>query len=92
MEYYQENKDEILEKRKEFYENNKEIILDERHKHYQENYKTKIAPQRQKLETCECGLTVTHYCMKNHKKSKRHELLLEKKKNGEIEIINEKET
>jgi hypothetical protein len=91
MEYYQENKEQILEKRKDFYENNKEIILDERQKYYQENYKTKIAVQRQAKEECECGMTVTHYCMSKHKKSKRHELLLEKKKNGEIEIIKEKE-
>jgi hypothetical protein len=86
MEYYQENKEQILEKRKEYYENNKEIILDERQKYYKENYKTKIAVQRQAKEECECGMTVTHYCMSKHKKSKRHELLMSKKGNGEIEI------
>jgi len=84
MEYYQENKEQILEKRKEYYENNKEIILDERQKYYKENYKTKIAVQRQAKEECECGMTVTHYCMSKHKKSKRHELLMSKKGNGEI--------
>jgi hypothetical protein len=79
MDYYHENKEEILEKRKDFYENNKEIILDERQKYYQENYKTKIATQRQAKEECECGLTVTHYCMNKHKKSDRHKLLMSKK-------------
>ena len=79
MGYYHENKEEILEKRKDFYENNKEIILDERQKYYQENYKTKIATQRQAKEECECGLTVTHYCMNKHKKSDRHKLLMSKK-------------
>ena len=79
MDYYHENKEDILEKRKDFYENNKEIILDERHKHYQENYKTKIAAQRGAKEECECGMTVTHYCMNKHKKSERHKLLMEKK-------------
>ena len=88
LEYYYENKEDILEKRKEFYENNKEIILDERQKYYEENYKTKIATQRQKPEQCECGLTVTHYNMKKHKKSKRHELLMSKKESGEIEEEN----
>lgn len=81
MDYYHENKEEILEKRKDFYENNKEIILDERHKYYKENYKTKIAAQRGAKEECECGLTVTHYCMNKHKKSDRHKLLMEKKTN-----------
>ena len=79
MGYYHENKEEILEKRKDFYENNKEIILDERQKYYQENYKTKIATQRGAKEECECGLTVTHYCMNKHKKSDRHKLLMSKK-------------
>jgi hypothetical protein len=79
MDYYHENKEEILEKRKDFYENNKEIILDERHKYYKENYKTKIAAQRGAKEECECGLTVTHYCMNKHKKSERHKLLMSKK-------------
>ena len=79
MDYYHENKEDILEKRKDFYQNNKEIILDERQKYYQENYKTKIAVQRQTPETCECGMTVTHYCMNKHKKSDRHKLLMSKK-------------
>ena len=78
MDYYHENKEEILVKRKDFYENNKEIILDERQKYYKENYKTKIAAQRQVKEECECGLTVTHYCMNKHKKSDRHKLLMSK--------------
>jgi len=78
MEYYHENKEEILEKRKDFYENNKEIILDERQKYYKENYKTKIATQRAVKEECECGMTVTHYSMKRHKKSDRHKLLMNK--------------
>ena len=79
MDYYHENKEDILEKRKDFYENNKEIILDERQKYYQENYKTKIAAQRGAKEECECGMTVTHYCMNKHKKSERHKLLMKRK-------------
>ena len=78
-EYYDENKEEILDKRKDFYQNNKEIILDERHKYYEENYKTKIALQRQKREKCDCGMTISHYCMNKHKKSDRHKLLMSKK-------------
>mgnify|MGYP003347693003 CR=1 FL=1 len=70
----------ILEKRKEFYENNKEQILSERQKYYDENYATKIAPQRQELVMCECGMTLTHYCLKKHQKSnycmKRYNVIL----------------
>jgi hypothetical protein len=82
MEYYGENKEHILEQRKEFYNDNKEKILKERSDYYKENYKTKIAAQRQKKETCECGMVITHYYLKKHKKSSRHKLLMEK--NGEI--------
>jgi len=89
MEYYNKNKEDILEKRKDFYEDNKEIILEERHKYYKENYKTKIKEQRTKKETCECGMIVTHYCMKNHKKTDRHKRLMEKLDKEKSEIIEE---
>ena len=78
-EYYYDNKENILEQRKDYYENNKEKILENRSKYYDDNYKTKIALQRQKKETCECGMIVTHYRMKKHKESKRHQMLIEKK-------------
>ena len=77
-EYYYDRKEEILEERKEFYKDNKEHILEERKEYYKENYKTKIAVKRQAKETCECGMIVTHYCMKNHQKSERHRVLMEK--------------
>lgn len=78
MEYYEENKESILQERKAFYQDNKEHILEERKVHYQENYKTKIAAQRSKKETCECGMIVSHYCMKKHKSSDRHKKIMEK--------------
>ena len=77
-EYYYDRKEEILEERKEFYKDNKEHILEERKEYYKENYKTKIAVKRQKKETCECGMIVSHYCMKNHQKSERHRVLMAK--------------
>ena len=78
MEYYEENKESILEERKIFYEDNKEHILEERKAYYQENYKTKIAAQRSKKETCECGMIISHYSMKRHKNTDRHKKLMEK--------------
>ena len=76
-EHYYENKDIILEERKEYYEEKKQEILEKRKEYYKQNYKTKIAEQRQKKETCECGMTVTHYRMKKHKESLRHSKCME---------------
>ena len=81
MDYYEEHKEDILNARKDFYQDNKDVILEERSKHYKENYTTKIAVQRQKKERCECGMTVTHYCIKNHKKTQRHADLMKKLQN-----------
>lgn len=78
IETYYDNREQILENRKEFYENNKEHILQERSEYYKKNYNTKIKAQRSVKETCECGLTVTHYVMKKHKLSQRHELRMQK--------------
>ena len=56
-----------LEKRKEFYKDNKDRILEERSEYYKNNYKTKISEQRQKKETCECGMIVAHSSIKDIK-------------------------
>ena len=77
-EYYQTHKAEILEDRKEFYVENKEKILEKRSDYYKDNYKTKISEHRQRKEICECGMTVSHYCMKKHKNTERHKLLMKK--------------
>ena len=84
MDHYNENKEVILEERKEFYQNNKESILEERKEYYENNYETKIAPTRQALELCDCGMTITNYCMKKHKTSASHLRLMEKKNNPEL--------
>ena len=76
--YYEDNKEYILEDRKEYYEENKAVILEERKKYYDKNYKTKILTQRQKKETCECGVIVTHYYMKRHQQSERHKIQMSK--------------
>lgn len=85
MEYYENNKEKILEDRKDYYENNKESILEERTEYYKDNYKTKIALKRQKKEKCECGIIISHYYMKKHKKSARHETLIKKLEKDQLE-------
>ena len=101
-EYYGKNKEDIKQKASDFYYNNKSFILDEskkrykenkdeikeiRKEYYEKNYKDKIATQRQKKEKCECGLVVSHYQMKNHKKTEKHTILMEIKNNKQTEII-----
>ena len=79
--HYYENREVILEERKDFYQNNKEVILEERKEYYEDNYATKIAPHREVLELCECGMTITHYGLKKHKTTDLHKRLFEKKAN-----------
>jgi len=101
-EYYGKNKEDIKQKASDFYYNNKSFILDEskkrykenkdeikevRKEYYEKNYKDKIATQRQKKEKCECGLVVSHYQMKNHKKTEKHTILMEIKNNNQTEIV-----
>ena len=78
--YYEENKEDIIETNMEYYYENKEHILEDRKEFYKDNkdYKTKISPQRQKKEQCDCGMIVTHYSFKKHKLSNRHKSLMEK--------------
>ena len=78
LEHYKENKEIILEERKEYYQENKDEILNKRKEYYEDNYKTKIAQQRQKKETCECGMVISHYHMKKHKESTRHAKCMKK--------------
>uniref|UniRef100_A0A6C0E2K0 Bro-N domain-containing protein n=1 Tax=viral metagenome TaxID=1070528 RepID=A0A6C0E2K0_9ZZZZ len=101
-EYYENNKEDVKQKANEFYSNNKSFILEEskkrydankdgikevRKEYYDKNYKDKIATQRRKKEQCECGLIVTHYRMKKHKKTKKHNILMEIKNNNQAEIL-----
>ena len=101
-EYYEKNKEDVKQKANEFYSNNKSFILEEskkrydankdgikevRKEYYDKNYKDKIIIQRSKKEKCECGLIVTHYRMNKHKKTKKHNILMEIKNNNQTEIL-----
>ena len=55
--YYQNNKEEICEKKKKWYQNNKEKVLE------------KMKEKR----TCECGINITRSNLSAHKKTKKHE-------------------
>jgi group I intron endonuclease len=58
--YYEHNKDKILENKKEYYEANKDKIHEKR--------SLKIA--------CECGFIVCKYSITNHKRSVKHQELM----------------
>ena len=85
--YYNDNKEKILVKRKESYIDKKDEILVKRKKYQDKNYKDKIAPQRSKKEKCECGMIISHYCIKKHRKSKRHIDLMALKINLDKETL-----
>ena len=45
-EYYQENKEEVLDRERKRYQENKEQILDQKREYYQENRKKRVEYQR----------------------------------------------
>ena len=73
--YYEENKEKLLEQKKDWYEENKEKIA-EKQKEYREANKEKIALQRKIKVTCECGCEVQKICINQHIKSSKHLLLM----------------
>jgi len=62
-EWYNNNKEKIIEQQKKYNDDNKEHIA-EKNKEYRENNKEKI--------TCECGSIVLKYALTRHKKTKKH--------------------
>jgi hypothetical protein len=71
-EYYQDNKQTILEKNIEYYHKNKEIMSEKQKEYYQRN-KEKI---NQKIE-CECGVVIYKRSITRHIKTKRHQKYLQ---------------
>lgn len=70
-EYYEQNKEKIIDRMKEYQENNKENIKQYK-KEYYENHKDKI---NKKIE-CECGCKYTHQNKARHIKTKKHQKYL----------------
>jgi len=56
---------------KEYYDDNKEKILLRKKKYHDDN-KEKISAQRAEKITCECGVEITRKCLKRHQKTKKH--------------------
>ena len=66
-EYYEENKNKILENRKIYREGNKEKL-----KGYQKKFRENNIDKLKEKITCECGCDIRKYDMIRHKKTKKH--------------------
>ena len=78
-EYYQDNKESIGEKKKLYQENNKDSIT-EYQKQYREDNKESISEKKKELYTCECGVKSRISHKSRHEKSIRHKCLLDIKR------------
>ena len=74
-EYYNDNRDHLLIKKKEYYIDNKEYFI-KVNQQYGEVNKTRIAAHKAEKIKCECGCVVTRGSLLRHKRSKRHEKAL----------------
>ena len=70
-EWYEDNKEKILEQMKEYYENNKEILLEKVKEYYEDNKEVIIEKHKEKIE-CECGSWISRGCIARHRKSQKH--------------------
>lgn len=72
-EYYGTNKDAILEKRREYYETNKDTITEKKREYYEKN-KDALAEKQRLKQVCEvCGCSVTKGNFQRHLKSRKHQ-------------------
>jgi len=84
--YYQDNREKILEERKEYYKENKEKkkewrednkvkISEYRKEYYEENRETILEKQKEKY-TCACGSSITKQGKSQHEESIKHKKYL----------------
>ena len=81
--YYTENKDKILEQKKQYKLENKEQIAEQKKQYRLEN-KDKILERGKQKMTCECGCVIRRDGVAEHKRTKKHQDLM----NSEQEILN----
>lgn len=75
-EYYQDNKNKIIERTKQYYENHKNKQL-ETMKQYYENNKNKILERMKIKHTCICGSCICKGDKAKHERTKKHIKFLE---------------
>ena len=69
--YYQENKERIIERVHRYAENNKEQIS-ERSRNYREKHNDEIKAKKGKKCVCDCGVEYTHAHQSRHLRTKAH--------------------
>jgi len=74
-EWREKNKETIAEKKREWREKNKETIA-ENDKEYREKNKEKIAEKNREKIQCECGCFIRRSGIAEHRKSKKHQNLM----------------
>ena len=79
--YYRENKEELKIKQKLYNEENKENILAQRKEYYNKNIESIREKDRARNPKviCECGLSICKRSLPSHRKSKTHEMFMNKK-------------
>ena len=73
---YIENRDKILEQKKDYHKRNKDKI-NEKHKKYWEDNKDRLHEKQKVKNICDCGGKYTHTNKGNHNKTKKHQAYLE---------------
>jgi hypothetical protein len=71
-EYYEKNKDEILQKQKEYREEKKDEIKQQNKERYEKN-KDEIKQKQKEKITCVCGAVVRKNDIRRHERSKKHQ-------------------
>ena len=70
-EYYEENKDIILQRVKKYYNDNKKDIIEKQKKYYHENKENVLVRMRKTME-CKCGMVITRSHIRRHENSQFH--------------------
>ena len=75
-EWYQDNRDKMLEYKRQYRINNQDEIL-EYNKQYYQNNQEKIANYNSQKITCECGCISSRGKITRHKRSKKHKQIMD---------------
>jgi len=69
--YYENNRDDIIMKHKDYYEVNKDDLKQKQRQYYQDNKEALLEKKKIKC-VCECGVIIRKDILKQHQKTKKH--------------------
>ena len=70
--YYNENRDDILEHKKQYYKQNKTQIIENKKKYYTLN-RDKIIQNNKRKILCDCGSVISYSNLKRHFDTMKHQ-------------------